>query len=154
MTDPTPDAAKLLPCRERIQDRGLAQIKSEYPQAHIAKGKYDDLVTVPGFKLCSGWFTTAPNSKRRLVRANICTVLFKRPCGFPAARPEHFFTDIPLRLKDGEWPQNVSKFDEITDFPQWRGGMWFSWHLQMWDPNRDSLYTYLRVIHMRLKPAR
>jgi len=27
--------------------------------------------------------------------------------------------------------------------------MWWSWHLQAWNPNRDDLYTYMRVIERR-----
>lgn len=131
---------------EPIVDRGLAQIRSKYPQAHIVDGRYSALVTVPGFRLCSGW--TANREP-----ADICTVLFERPAGFPAARPEHFFVDIPLRLADFSYAQN-SRLGDIYGFEQWRNVTWFSWHLQVWDPNRSSLYTYLKVIHMRLKPAR
>jgi hypothetical protein len=131
---------------EPIADRGLAQIRSEYPQAHIVSGRHADLVTIPGFRLCSGW--TADGKP-----ADICTVLFERPAGFPAACPEHFFVDIPLRLADRSYAKN-SRPGDIYKFPQWSNVTWFSWHLQMWDPNRDSLYTYLKVIHMRMKPAR
>lgn len=135
---------------EPIVDRGLRQIQSEYPQAHIANGKHgkhgEGLVTVPTFKLRPGWTSNKEP-------ADICTVLFIRPCGFPAARPEHFFVDIPLRLADLSWPQ-ASRSGDIHGFEQWKDLHWFSWHLQAWDPSRDSLYTYLKVIHMRLNPAR
>lgn len=32
--------------------------------------------------------------------------------------------------------------------------MWWSWHLQMWNPNQSSLYTFMKVIQQRLNPAR
>ena len=31
---------------------------------------------------------------------------------------------------------------------------WFSWHLQLWDPNRSQLVTFFRAILQRLNPAR
>lgn len=136
-----------------IQDRGLRQIRSEYPQAHVVDGRYDDLVVVPGFKLCSGWRTSKLDGYG-MEPANICTVLFKRSPGFPAAKPDHFWTDIELRLENLMRPQCSNVHDEIHDFPQWKNVHWFSWHLQMWDPNRDSLYTFVKCIHMRLSPAR
>ncbi len=136
-----------------IQERGLWQIQTEYPTAHIEPGPHGEgLIVVPGFKLCSGWL--CERAEGGCEPANICTVLFLRPCGFPAARPEHFWTDIRLRLSDRSMPQCTNQGNLPSGFPQWKNMTWFSWHLQMWDPNRDSLYTYLKVIHQRLKPAR
>lgn len=137
---------------EPIHDRGLRQIQSEYPQAHIEKGKYNDLVIVPSFRLPSGWL--AEKQDEGCEPANICTVLFLRSPGFPAAKPDHFWVDLRLRLKDLSVPTYANYGNEIHGFPQWTGLTWFSWHLQMWDPNRSSLYTFLKCIHQRLKPAR
>lgn len=138
---------------EPIADRGLRQIQSRYTQAHIERGKHGDgLVIVPGFQLFGGWLCEKDEGGTE--PANICTVLFHKPCGFPAAKPEHFWTDIKLRLPDKSIPHCANQTNFIHGFEQWKGLTWFSWHLQMWDPNRDSLYSFLNAIRMRLKKPR
>ena len=67
------------------------------------------------------------------------------------ARPDCFWADSGLRLANGSLPQasNVQAIPETGDT-----GLWFSWHVQHWDPNRDSLITYIQVIRSRFKEAK
>lgn len=134
-----------------IED-GVARLRTEWPQTHYERNKHGyHLIVVPSVVLPKGWDKT------------ICTVLFLAPPGFPAACPDHFFTDIELRLSDhrrnpGGWPKNTNigngSWLEHLGWPQWKDCQWWSWHLQMWNPNQSSLFTYMKVIQQRLEPAR
>lgn len=124
---------------------GIARLRTKWPQAHYCPGKHGDyLIVVPGVVLPKGYVQT------------ICTVLFIAPPGFPAACPDHFFTDIEIRLEDKSIPKAtvIEGNFRHPSFPQWWESMWWSWHLQMWDPNRSGLFTYMKVIQQRLNPAR
>jgi hypothetical protein len=119
-----------------------------WPQTHHEQNIHGhNLIFVPGVLLPKGWDKT------------ICTVLFLAPPGYPAARPDHFFTDIEVRLaKNKAIPHNtnVSNGEYLghLGWPQWAKSMWWSWHLQMWDPNRSSLFMYMKVIQQRLSVIR
>ena len=145
-------------------EKGMETLRSKWPQAHHEKADHGaHLIIVPAFLLPPGYNCT------------IATVLFVAPPGFPAAQPDHFFThtgpdelelDPPvLELRsdsDGSWmerywkPKCTNSHNTPPGFPQWHGEglLWWSWHLQHWDPNRDTLMTYMNVIRSRLKPAR
>jgi hypothetical protein len=103
----------------------------------LPNGSY--LVTVPNVILPEGW------------TFNTTTVRFLAPVGFPASRPDCFWADLDLRLKGGCMPQNTSQ-NPLPNEPS--PLLWFSWHLQKWDPNSDSLLTYLRVIENRFLELR
>jgi Prokaryotic E2 family E len=126
---------------------GIEQLQTRWPQSHSVLGKYGHhLVVVPSVLLPKGY------------RENICTVLFVVPPGYPAACPDHFFTDIEIRLNNSKSfgiPYNTNLGNgailERLGWPQWKNCMWWSWHLQMWNPNQSSLYTYMQVILQRLK---
>ncbi|MFC3068926.1 E2/UBC family protein [Phenylobacterium soli] len=98
------------------------------------------LVTVPDVVTGAGW------SKPRV------TVRFVAPQGFPYANPDSFWVDEDLRLAGGGHPQNV----QFTPMPDGAATlMWFSWHLcQPWDPNRDTLLTWMAVVGERFRAAR
>jgi Prokaryotic E2 family E len=122
---------------------GMERIRTRYPQTHFEKNRTGShVVFVPSVKLPDQY------------RENICTVLFVVPPGFPATCPDHFFTDIEVRCKDGKMPHNTNigngEYLAQLGFPQWRHCQWWSWHLQLWNPNQSSLYTYMRVIEERL----
>lgn len=128
-------------------DDGMERIRTRWPQASSERNKNGyHLITVPGVALPKGWSKAS------------CTVLFLAPPGYPAAHPDHFFTDVELRLADGSWPKNVNIGNgallEMLGWPRWKDSQWWSWHLQMWNPNHGSLYTYMKVIQQRLDPAR
>ena len=102
------------------------------------------LIRVPGIDVGVGW-------NRRTV-----DILFVAPPGYPAAQPDCFWIEpAGLRLEGGGTPQNSNDSNPIPgDVQSGRSTTWFSWHLQSWNPNRDSLLTFFQVIMKRLKPAR
>jgi hypothetical protein len=97
------------------------------------------LVTVPNFVLPEGW---TPNTT---------TVRFIAPVGFPASRPDCFWTDHNLRLEGGRNPQNTGQ-NPLPHGPN--PLLWFSWHVEKWSPNSDSLLSYFRVIENRFHELR
>lgn len=97
------------------------------------------LITIPDFEMPPGW-----NQK-------VTTILFVAPPGYPAAQPDCFWVKPgPIRLENGGTPQGTNDSNPI---PEVEGpcGTWFSWHLQHWNPNRDSLVSYFKVVEQRLK---
>lgn len=101
------------------------------------------LVTVKNVPIRSGW-------NRSLV-----DVLFVAPPGYPAARPDCFWVSPQLRLANGMMPQNANDASPIQGDPlPGRPVTWFSWHLQIWDPNLSDLMTFYGAIMKRLIPAR
>jgi hypothetical protein len=97
------------------------------------------LIVVPAYELPDGW------SKPRV------DVKFIAPVGYPLARPDCFWADVDLRLKNGNPPMNTGN----TPLPYATGPhLWFSWHVATWNPNNDSLLTYLYVIKRRLHDPR
>lgn len=97
------------------------------------------LVSIPEFALPDGWSKPSVHLK------------FVAPVGYPLARPDCFWTDADLRLASRNMPQNTG----ATPIPHVGGQhLWFSWHLSSWNPNSDSLLTYLNVIKRRLHDPR
>lgn len=83
------------------------------------------------------------------------TILFVVPPGYPAAQPDCFWVEpANFRLEGGGTPQNTNDANPIPGDQTARQTTWFSWHLQGWNPSRDSLLTYFKVILSRLAPAR
>jgi hypothetical protein len=93
-------------------------------------------VVVPNFPLPLGW--SQPTT----------TVRFHLLPAYPNAKPDCFWTDAGLKLSTGSEPQAT----RIQPGPSNSGELlrWFSWHLSIWSPNRDSLLTYLAAIKRRL----
>jgi hypothetical protein len=118
----------------------LEELRRRYPDATVDEAPDGSmLVTVPNFPLPPGW-------SRPRVR-----VRFAAPVGYPVARPDSFWTDPDLRLQSGASPANTN--------PQapWSAGeqfLWFSWHPAYWDPQKDSLATFLGVIDARFREVR
>ena len=83
-------------------------------------------------------------------------VLFVAPPGYPAAQPDCFWVEpTGFRIEGGGTPQASNDSNPIPgDIDPSRRTTWFSWHVQSWDPNRDSLKTYLKVVLGRLAPPR
>lgn len=102
------------------------------------------LITVPGVEIGPGW------------NQNVVTVLFVAPPGFPAARPDCFWVEpTGLRLASGGTPHASNDSNPIPgDDPPGRRTTWFSWHLETWNPNTDTLATFFNAIMVRLRPAR
>lgn len=99
------------------------------------------LITIPDFKMPHGW------------NKDVVTIFFVTPPAYPAAQPDCFWLAPPgIRLANSGIPQNSNDTNPI---PEVGGvGTWFSWHVQSWNPNSDSLVTFFNVIMQRLRPAR
>ena len=97
------------------------------------------VITIEGVDLPPGW-----SRERVAVRIVV-------PVGYPAARPDSFWTDADLRTQNGAAPMN-------TNVQQpWPGEgpyLWFSWHPAEWNPHKDSLVSYLGVVMSRLNDPR
>jgi hypothetical protein len=116
------------------------ELKQKFPGATCVRapdGSY--LITVPNVPLPEGW------------NPRMTTVRFIAPVGFPASRPDCFWTDANLRLVGGRNPSNTGP-NPMPHGPN--PLLWFSWHVQRWSPNSDSLLTYFRVIENRLHELR
>lgn len=114
----------------------LEDLKKEHPDATWAELGDTVKVDVPGVLLPSGW-------SRDRVR-----VSFLLPAGYPVAQPDCFWTEPDLRLGDGRTPQNTG-LQQIPGSPETL--LWFSWHMQIWNPNECSALTWLRVIRKRFE---
>jgi hypothetical protein len=115
-------------------------LKTNYKDAtlqRLADGSY--LISIPSIELPQGW------NKRST------EVKFIAPVGYPLAQPDCFWTDLDLKLANGNPPQNTGS----NPIPNYGGNhWWFSWHLGSWNPNVDNLLTYLNVIKRRLHDPR
>lgn len=122
-----------------VIDVQLEDLRSEHPEA-TAEPRSDGttLITVPHFPLPSGWSQTH------------AVVQFIAPVGFPMAQPDCFWTDEGLRLANGGVPKNAG-----VQTPAFSTGqrLWFSWHVSVWNANRDSLRSFLRAVSNRLSRA-
>ena len=115
-------------------------LRKEYPNATLTGlpgGAW--LVFVHGIILPAGW------SK------GDTAVRFAAPVGYPFSPPDCFWADADLRLVGGAMPQNSGANNPC---PDGSSQLWLSWHVQQWNPNSDSLATYLRVIRRRLDEAK
>jgi hypothetical protein len=83
-------------------------------------------------------------------------ILFVAPPGYPSAAPDCFWVEPGgLRLANGATPQASNDSNPIPGDPQQgRSTTWFSWHVQGWNPNKNSLCGYYQLIIDRLQPAR
>jgi hypothetical protein len=119
----------------------LAGLQQQYPAAiaqPLPSGAI--LITISGVDLPPGW------SK------SYTAVQFVVPLGFPHAQPDCFWADQDLKLQSGTIPQNTA----VNPIPETGvTALWFSWHLtQPWNPNKDTLSTWVAVIRNRLRDVR
>ena len=126
---------KALGKRCRILDCGEPQ-RTDLPSGGV-------LIQIPGVKV-EGW--NRPSAD----------LLFVAPPGYPAGQPDCFWIEpSEFRLADGGTPKNSNDGSPIPDdVNPGRSTTWFSWHVQSWNPSRDTLITYFNVILERLNPAR
>lgn len=108
------------------------------------------VVRIPDFELPVGWVLPNGAAGRK------ATILFLAPPGYPASKPDCFWVQPSgLRLTDNRTPQNTADTNPIPGYTAAQPhGTWFSWHVQSWNPNTDSLVTYFNVIKNRLNPPR
>lgn len=118
-----------------IIQQQVERLREKWPQAHAQLGEHGEhLIVIPSFILPSGWSAT------------ICTLLFIAPIGYPGAVPVNFWIDVPdLELNGAQhhWSRTTGS---IPGFASWQNLMWFKWHLQAWNPNRNSLWTVAHAI--------
>lgn len=123
-------------------ERHIEELKAECPNAtatRLPSGAH--LIQIPDVKLPSGW------------NRNNATVLFVAPAGYPGAKPDCFWLSPGgVRLEGERPPDRANDLNPIPEVGQ--RGTWFSWHAQQWNPNRDNLVVYFKLIRQRLFPAR
>ena len=117
---------------QEIAEKKVGEVR----QAPLPSGGI--LITVDNVQLPSGWNRDATS------------VRFVAPNGYPFAQPDCFWADEGLALENGLVPQasNNQPIPEIN-----APGTWFSWHVQQWNPSKDSLLAYFQVIKQRLQKA-
>lgn len=115
----------------------LGVLQERYPAASVVSAPGGaSLIKIPDVSLPSGWSQSTTE------------ILFIAPVGYPVARPDCFWADVGLRLGNGGMPKSSG----INTPPGGDGNrLWFSWHLQRWDPSRDDFIHYLRVIGRRFE---
>ncbi len=122
-----------------IAELQFENLRSCFPGSTIQQvSDNSHVIFVPDIVVAAGW-----NQAQT-------AVYFFAPVGFPSAKPDCFWADASLRLASGAMPANST----IQALPLLGSTqLWFSWHLVSWDPARDSLLTYVRVIQERLSRA-
>ena len=117
----------------------LELLRQRFPQADLqVLPSGEGIVVIPEFPLPTGWNATQT------------TVSFVAPVGYPFAKPDCFWTSPSLRLISGAMPASTGYNPRPGTTDQW---LWFSWHMERWDPNRDSIVTYAYVIDQRFQRA-
>lgn len=124
-----------------ILDRQIEELRRVYPTGAEATPLPSGaiLIELKSVALPEGW-----NKLSTAVR-------FIVPVGYPFAAPDCFWADSDLRIAPAVQPQatNLQTIPE-ANVP----GLWFSWHVQGWNPNRNSLVSYAKVIEQRLREPR
>jgi hypothetical protein len=121
-----------------VIDEQFAKLQKEFPNSSLQSlPSGATLITVENVQLPVGW------------SAGETTVRFIAPVGYPHAKPDCFWTNPELRLSPGNLPQATGDGNQIPETNQ--TGLWFSWHASQWNPNRDTLLTYLNVIRNRFR---
>ena len=123
-----------------VVDGQLAELRRLYHGAEaVMRPDGTVLIRVPAVSVPAGWNKAASS------------FTFIVPVGYPVARPDCFWADADLRLAGGAMPANagVQAIPGTTE-----SALWFSWHVNSWDPARDTLVTYVRVMRERLARVR
>lgn len=118
------------------------QVKGRHPNAELTElPSGAGLVHLPGYQLPPGW---------SLEQVSIWFII---PVGYPGPFPDCFWTTSGLRLAGGVLPTNTQDPQQIPETQIM--AHWFSWHIvdqaTNWNPNRDDLETYVRVIDERFR---
>lgn len=117
---------------QRLTERAPGAVAQQVPGTGV-------VIRVPDVSLPDGWSKTATS------------IRFVAPQGYPFAQPDCFWADADLRLRSGAIPQNAQLNNPIPGVNE--PLLWFSWHLQSWNANRDDLVTWFTVIRQRLARA-
>lgn len=76
------------------------------------------------------------------------SIVIKIPPGYPVGAPDCFWADGSLRLASGAMPRSTGI---NADYGGGEPRLWFSFHVQKWNPNTDDLFRYFNVIRNRLE---
>jgi hypothetical protein len=115
----------------------LADLRKHWPQATAQPMSGDAVrIYVPGLHLPPGW------------NLAVVDVWIVAPNGYPFAPPDCFWTSPELRLASQQLPQ-ATGLQPLPETAQ--SALWFSWHVQSWNPNRDSLTTFMNVVRRRFE---
>lgn len=122
-----------------LVDIQLEQLRARYEQLDCKKLPSGTvLVTIPDVPLPAGW-----NKTKTSVR-------FLVPAAYPHAALDCFWADQDLRLAGERMPTNAGADNQIPEAGSI--GLWFSWHLEHpWNPNRDTLSSWVSAINDRLR---
>lgn len=123
-----------------VVDQHFARLLEAAPQARLVRRSDGSaIISVPDVRLPGGW------------NAATTTVYFVAPVGYPAARPDSFWTDAALRLASGALPANAQL---NGNNPPEQPLLWFSFHPSNWNPLSDDLLTYFNVVRVRFSEVR
>jgi hypothetical protein len=123
-----------------VIDQHFARLVDAVPHARLERrADGSAVVSVPDVRLPAGW--NAPTT----------TVHFVVPVGYPAARPDSFWTDAALRVATGALPTNAQL---NGNNPPMQPLLWFSFHPSSWNPLKDDLLTYFNVVRTRFHDVR
>ncbi|TXD63282.1 hypothetical protein FUT88_03155 [Ralstonia sp. TCR112] len=115
----------------------IQRLLGREPGAEVHEvGGSGTMVSLPTLALPAGW--SKPNT----------AIYFLAPQGYPFAKPDCFWADDDLRLANGAMPQNAQSNNPMPGLG--RSGLWFSWHTDHWNANRDDLLTWIASIKDRL----
>lgn len=125
-----------------ITARQFERVLERYPVATIEElPSGAALVTIADFPLPAGWM------------AETTCVRFLVPVGYPGPNPDCFWASSGLRLASGAMPQASQEPNAIPETTLQE--LWFSWHVveaqNNWNPNRDTLSTYVGIIAERFR---
>lgn len=119
-------------------DAQLRRLAERHPgTTWVDRGANGLLVTIPNFALPAGWNKSATQ------------IRFLVPQGYPYSRPDCFWAAGDLRVQGQPNPPHASQNNPIV--PENAGMVWFSWHLQHWNPNRDDLFSWVACMRDRLQ---
>lgn len=122
-----------------LVDQQLKEVRTRYPAARADRRPDGTvLIIIPRMPLPPGWSRPEVD------------VWFVVPLGYPVASPDTFWTQADLRLWNGGFPANTQL---NANYGGSELGLWFSVHPSAWNPNRDNLLTYVRLIESRLREA-
>jgi Prokaryotic E2 family E len=114
----------------------FAALQKDHADARIEVGPGGAIVSIPGMALEPSGSWSKPAT----------TVRILAPPAFPQARPDCFWVDEDVRLASGGLPQSAQVNSQLGP-----NLLWFSWHVQKWNPNIDTLQTYVKVVQERLR---
>lgn len=125
---------------------GLRALPVVTEQIERVRQDYSDLVVtqrsdgtidleIPAFELPAGW--TKPQT----------SVMVTVPIGYPDNKPQGFYADPDLKLTSGQQAGGLGG-PELINSRNWAR---FCWNSDQWDPHRDGLRKYVKIMLSRFE---